>query len=165
MMWTSLLTFLGTMMVEIDGDKNGKYGDIYITIFTDASFCHETVSTGYAIWIKHGFGDTITLSGSSSRPKNSTEAEILSLQVAIRYVEKNLDYMQKRLVIQCDNIGALECVTVPYEDHLLSVRRKHIKAHTNYSDKRSKLNNWCDGKAKKEMRQLRNEKRRKNKWK
>lgn len=132
----------------------------YITVFTDASFCHKTRSTGYAIWIKHGKeGTTERIVGNSSIPKNSTLAERLGLNKAIEYVHRFIDHENKRLVIQCDSKVALYSIKVPFADSLKSLKLKHVKAHQNGIDARSWVNEWCDTAAREQMLILRKEKK------
>lgn len=137
-------------MSNIDFDK-------YITVFTDASYCNDTRSTGYAIWIKYGGGITKRFTGSSTKPTGSNQAEELALKQAMKYVMMHVDYSHKHLVINSDCLGALESLVIPEElkRDLAGIRLKHVKAHQNSVNRRSAVNEWCDREAKREMRNLR----------
>jgi len=132
----------------------------YVTIFVDASYCDKTHSMGWAGWCKYGeCGKNITCSG-TGKAANSTKAELTGLIKMINFViESGVSIKNKKVVIQCDNINALETYKHDrlYELGAKNVKFKHVKAHTNGWDRRSKVNDWCDAQAKEALNRSRNE--------
>lgn len=137
---------------------------LFITIFTDASFCPDTKAMGWAIWIKFGDGETVKWQGGHKGKPNqhSQHAEIHGLKTSLwmcRELQKRnrMILKDKIVVIQCDcqsalnglDISSLKKLGVKY------VKKKWVKAHTTGTDKRSSVNRWCDKEAYKEMAKVR----------
>ena len=134
-----------------------------ITINTDASFCPNTKIWGYAYWIK---SDNFLYKGwwaFKNTVKNSTDAEIKAISNALFIIWiqwHNFDY----IIINRDSIQA-NWKALKTEKHRLKdklneqfwfkkrkIEFRHVKAHTEITDARTYVNDWCDKKAKSEMR-------------
>lgn len=130
--------------------------DDYITVFADASYCSKTNAAGYAFWIKCSQG---TFRKSLSFiTNNSTEAEKRGLDDAVLYVINNINFTGKIMVLQCDNISALNRIDVNYLVKELGFKKitlKHVKGHQGLKNPRSAVNTWCDREAGIKMRELR----------
>ena len=120
--------------------------DIFITAFSDASWSPRTKHFGVGVWIKssegvheHGFGGVC---------ESSHEAESLGLACVVSYL-LSFDIKDKVLVIQCDNISALNQIDQAslYTKGAKFVKLKHVKGHTGLNTNRSKVNDWCDKRA------------------
>lgn len=143
----------------------------YVTIFTDASHDPDTGATGWAGWCKHGTEGNTIRESDIDITDNSTMAELLGLTEMLNRLIANGEvvFAGKNVVIQCDNIGALNALNLEPLRALkvAHIKLKHVKAHTGNTDARSKVNNWCDKQAGRLMRELRSKlqaaDRRKNK--
>lgn len=133
--------------------------DDYVTIFSDASYCHQTGAAGYAGWVKYGSsGKTLKVSD-CFRSKSSEEAETYGIYETIREaLDKGVIIKGKNIIIQCDCIGALNKLdlTVLLDKKPSRVKLKHVKGHSGTGNPRSAVNNWCDKEAKSQMVKLRN---------
>lgn len=132
----------------------------YITIFTDASFCHKTKSAGYACWIKFGVnGETERFSGHDNKLRNSMEAEYHAMKIALIYVNNFIDHQNKVITVQSDCVPALDKLRVRVNDYIdgdySHISFKHVRGHQNSFNARSAVNEWCDGEARRKMRELR----------
>jgi len=138
---------------------------MFITIFTDASFCHYTKATGWAVWIKYGVNGTIVKHQGgfiSKKGKHSNDAELFALDMSIDmcrllYEHNRMDLKDKIVVIQSDCQGALDKTDTStlYKRGVHYVKKKWVKGHSNGEDSRSKVNDWCDTTAFSEMKKLR----------
>jgi len=138
---------------------------MFITIFTDASFCPKTKATGWAVWIKYGLNGTVVKHQGAHiarRNEHSNDAELFALDMAVDMcrllVEHNRMVLKDKIVvIQSDCQGALDKLdTLPlYTRGVHYVKKKWVKAHTNKSDNRSTVNDWCDKTAYGEMKKAR----------
>jgi ribonuclease HI len=152
----------------------------YITINTDASFCHKTKIGGYAFWIKSDFFTIKKQGHFNSLVDNSTDAELRCIANAIATLSvQNLGGYEYILVINTDSKGAVGWMKNPQNktalicklqlDNLLEltnctfVKWKHVKAHSNKDDARSFVNDWCDKMSRKEMHKYRKEQNKFNK--
>ena len=95
------------------------FGDVFITVFADASHCPRTLATGVGFWMKYtdkqGVVQTLTGSNSYRDVKYPHLAELLGLEFALENVAEHVDCAQKILVLQCDNRWALSNVKLPPE--------------------------------------------------
>lgn len=155
----------GKMFNYLDNDplteKTGKTGK-YITIFTDASYCHHTKATGWAIWIKFGpNGSTYRESGGyqSQEGHHSTKAELRALTIALEVIDHipELEVKGKIVTIRSDCKEALHKLSVSelVNKGAHNVTKKWIKSHNGRKDKMSAINTWCDEAAKLRMREVR----------
>ena len=139
----------------------GKKG-IYVTAFTDASFCPMTKAAGWGIWIKFGVnGSTYRDSGGylSKKEDGSAKAELDALErvvdILINY--DKIDVKDKIVIIQSDCKWALQNLSTDKITSLGATRvdKRWVKGHNGKKDKRSAINTWCDAVAKDEMRIVR----------
>jgi ribonuclease HI len=150
------------------GDKR------YITINTDASFCGSTKSGGYAFWIK---GERIAIKkhgGFKDDVKNSTEAEMRAIANAVFVLLKRNPKNFNIIIFNTDSKQSIAHINNPLTDLAKQINNyinqlkevtnaemiefRHVKAHSGKADKRSWVNEWCDVKAKEEMRKVRKRK-------
>lgn len=132
-------------------EANGKF----ITVFTDASHCPDTLAYGLGVWIKHSNGIIIEISKGGIGLKDSTEAEYAGINFALNYIKENLDSRGKILVLQCDNIAALEKLDqfrAKLALQLSHIKLKHVKGHTNGRSNRTRVNAIVDRLAGEQMR-------------
>lgn len=146
-----------------------------VTIFCDASYCHEQKVAGYGYWIaatrgKFGGGDRIRMQGI----QNNTVAEMIalvnSLYVAItkNLVQDNdeilfttdclaaIDAFEgKRKHLNGQEIQVLEKMTLLQQKGKLKLRYRHVKGHTGKTDARSVCNKLCDKRAKQGLKAAR----------
>lgn len=147
----------------------------FITIFSDASFDHTTKASGYAYWLRDDFGKIHRGSGGHAElVESSSEAECVAICVAIVAGIRTLKHEPGYVIsLQSDCIHALKVLQgqIPkpsmieagfskwalrvVQEHGLSLRPKHIKAHTGLDDARSYVNTFCDEASRRRMRHWR----------
>lgn len=153
-----------------------------VTIFTDASFCHQTKAGGGAYWAR----DSEHRAQAAFCIKAATQAHEAELIASCRAImeclkDPNLGPALRQpgtrliLVIDCLFVkSALEWregrKPKMNEDLWIKVTRvrniiyragfelkiNHVKAHTGTKQPRTWVNDWCDSQAKIQMRRLRN---------
>ena len=109
-----------------DSDK-----DLFITVFTDGSWCPDTKASGYAVWIRDGQKPIHMFGAGGFGGRDSYHVESMGLAAAVKYILENCSVHERVLVIQCDNIGALNALDIKQFKKLGAkfVKRKHVKAH------------------------------------
>lgn len=138
-----------------------RMAKLYVSAFADASYCPETGAYGYAFWVKWGHPAETHLDTGSGLCKSSYEAELAGCMAAVEFI-KTLDVTDKIIVLQCDNIQAVDTMRA----HLAKLKElkavkdaypKHVKGHVANSrgGARHYMNNVCDRKAKEAMRSFR----------
>ena len=139
--------------------KPFENSDQWITLFADASFCHQTLAYGWCFWLKHGSpAKTHIHSGGGIKIASSHWAEVEALRQGLKMVE-TMELKGKRVVVQSDCTGAL-AVIVP---ELLRLKdagaaaaySKHVKGHQGNGTPRSSVNTTCDKRARAEMKTYR----------
>ncbi len=90
-----------------DSDK-----DLFITVFTDGSHCPDTKAYGYAVWIRDGQKPIHMFGAGGFDGRDSYHVEQMGLNAARRYMMDNCDLEGRGVVIQCDNVGALNSMDV-----------------------------------------------------
>lgn len=148
----------------IQGDKT-----VITTVFTDASFCHQTRCAGYAVWVKNNSRVLKRYGNFRGKPENSSDAEFMALINGI-YFAMQLAPETTYLIVQTDCMGIIPHANrggLPQRASGRLKRRmrealkgvtldvRHVKAHSRDGSKRSHVNNWCDEFARKAMRQQR----------
>lgn len=136
-----------------------KPGD-FITIFTDASYCHTTGAWGFGFWAKWDAPVQTHLGeGGGTGLDGSLRAEMEALLEAMAWVRKlPLEQRQgKILVMQTDCMGAMPRLEAALyallrECGLKKAYFKHVKGHTGNADPRAYVNNLCDKAARKQMK-------------
>lgn len=129
----------------------------YVTVFCDASHCHETSAAGAAVWIKYGDqGKTIEYAWSFTC-EDSNAAELKALEKGVEILLHQVEINSKFVILTSDCIGALEKVDIEplKQQGARHVKLKHVKGHTSGDDPRSKVNRWCDKIAKSKMQERR----------
>lgn len=134
----------------------------YINITSDASFDRKTYKAGFGFMItsenfklyKHGL-----LKGN---PCTSLEAEIMAIENAMINLLAQPEYKGNEFVlIHTDCVGAIKKITDPKCDLTRRVNKlwrklgtkkgnasfKHIKGHSGEDDSKSRIQQWCDTKA------------------
>lgn len=143
---------------------------MFATVITDASFCHETKSAGWAAWVRiDGYPEPIKRYGEFKvTVESSSKAEILAALNGM-YIAKQLG--ATRIYLQTDYIVAIHLIEGKvnkrglvkfWSDGLtkaglerMHIFGKHVRGHTRTNDARSYVNRWCDQKAKETMRKAR----------
>jgi ribonuclease HI len=147
-----------------------------ITINTDASYCHHTGAGGFACWIVCDIG-RLKYSGVLKNANSAIDAELMAIANAVYLLSKSKFNNGKidNIFINTDCKPAIEKIGCK-KDHKIGryiakrlkkiyrenqankisnnprTKIKHVKAHTNNTDSRSWVNNWCDVEAKTQMK-------------
>lgn len=132
---------------NIDAQAPGESDkDLFITIFTDGSYCQKTKAYGIGVWIRDGSKPAITFGEGGIGANDSGHVESIALNKAKQYALDNCDVEGRVIVIQCDNIGSLNSLDIrPFKKKGAKfVKKKHVKGHTNHKTKRSKVNYIVD---------------------
>lgn len=107
--------------------------ELFITCFTDASYCDQTGAWGICYWIKaYGADEPIVKSmGGINKNYNSTTAELRALNEARDYICSELTVDDKVVVIQCDNESALQRLDISkfQKKGARFVKKKHVYGH------------------------------------
>ncbi len=146
----------------------------FITVFSDASFDHKTKASGYAAWFRDDFQHIHRISGGHAElVDSSSEAECVALCIAIVSAIRILQHQPGDIIsLQSDCIHALKVLQgevkatmielqfsawarVAWLEAGLSLKPKHIKAHTGLTDRRSYVNTFCDEESRRRMRYMR----------
>ena len=124
------------------------------TITVDASFCPHSRCAGYAIWISYDKGPSRYTGRFKRKPKNSTQAEKWAILNGLT-IAKKLGFKKVSLNSDCKPAmsGNGWC------DDEMTVRYRHVKAHTSNAEPRFYVNRWADKHAKRHMRAWRDHER------
>ncbi len=134
------------------------------TVITDASFCHDTKSAGWAAWISPDMGERIKRYGTFKRkPAHSAQAE---LWAAINGITLAAKAGATDIYIQTDCLQVVELINGQtekvYEALMLakfegrpSIKAAHVKGHTRHGAAKFWVNRWCDKHAGIAMREQR----------
>lgn len=134
---------------------------IFVTIFTDGSFCPKTSAWGVGIWLRYSEEQPIEMStGGIGEHSDIYRVELYGLTQALDYLIENYDITDKVIVFQCDNIGAVKAAYDQYNNKLLQagakfVKAKHVKGHSGKQTSRSRVNQIVDKLAGDQMRTYR----------
>ena len=134
---------------------------IFVTIFTDGSFCPKTKAWGVGIWIRYSDNPPIEMAeGGIGDMEDIYRVEYHGLAVALLYVMQEYDLTDKVVVFQCDNIGAVNKIYKDFKDELMEhgakyVKAKHVKGHSGQRTARSRVNQIVDKLAGEQMRKFR----------
>ena len=140
--------------------------ELFITAFTDASYCPHTKAWGVGIWIKDALfdaGKPQVLSRGGIGLANSLLAEAKGLEIAASTILESHNVQGRVIILQCDCSGALQ----KFDTSALMlagaqyVKLKHVKGHSGQQTKRSYVNNLCDAKAGRKMAKYRSQVRQK----
>ena len=146
---------------------------VFITTYTDASFCPNSKVGGWAAYIRTDTGAQ-EYSGTLQQSKSATEAEIKAacnaLAHAIKLVTKDDDFVivlvtdclevqkiinQKRMFGHANPCSKWISTFFSKTPPNVTIRAKKVKAHSNHDGARSWVNNRVDELAKIQMRSIR----------
>ena len=135
---------------------------LFVTVFTDGSYCPRTSAWGVGIWYRYGEEPPVELKYGGLHMPNPMEVEKHGIQTALEIVLNEHDITGKVIIVQCDNVHALQSVVKEYTPKLKAagakfVKAKHVKAHTSHNTSRTKVNAIVDALARKEMEFYRNQ--------
>lgn len=134
---------------------------IWATAITDASFCHQTRSAGWAAWIRiDGHHAAIKAAGQTKvKPLNSTFAEIYA---ALNGIWLAHHHGAEAVLIQTDCMTVVHLVNSRCKNVDMvrlwasgralipvAVKARHVKGHNLHKvkDARTFVNDWCDKQA------------------
>jgi len=134
---------------------------MYITINTDAAIDANGVGY-YAYWIKGDNHIEKKAGQLKTKPRDSTEAEMMAIVNALHAAIKNREFFKTDIVVfNTDSTGAIHAfehrknINTKYSgvrqefDRTTSslkqtIKFKHVKGHTKGNTPREHINNWCD---------------------
>jgi ribonuclease HI len=140
-----------------------------ITIIADASYCPNTKAAGYGVWIAGCYGKS-PFEGQLKSPACNNTAEIMAIANALWHAMHNhLVYANSFVLIQTDSETAIRMFEGKIEPKNqqqvdakyyvrdiirrfdLKVTYRHCAGHTNGPSKRSRAQQHCDDRAKRQM--------------
>ena len=129
---------------------------LIVTVFTDGSYCPKTSAWGVGIWYRYAEESPVELSYGGLHMDNPMEVEKNGIETALCHIMNERDITGKVIIVQCDNVHALQSVVKEYTPKLKAagakfVKAKHVKAHTSHNTSRTKVNAIVDALARKEM--------------
>lgn len=130
------------------------------TIICDASWCPNTKSGGWAVWITTSIGydanrKRIKRSGVfHEKPRGAEEAERWACYNGLWLAAQE---GVKRALIQTDCLNVVQRRGPDWDQVTkflgeMEIRWKHVKGHTDNPESRFYVNRWCDREAKRRMR-------------
>lgn len=151
-----------------------------ITIYTDASYCNETKTGGWACWIKYSPGETALFSGAFKRPVhcvNSAELQAIANALAIVYksgiskktvlvVVTDSQASQQQIAFAqgtkkkvrkkpCNRLQAIAKHILKLVPNGCELRVNKVRAHCKSDGARSYVNNLVDKASRKAMKEKR----------
>lgn len=129
---------------------------LFVTVFSDGSYCPRTSAWGVGIWYRYGEEPPVELKYGGLHMPNPMEVERLGIELALKHIMQNHDLTGKVIVVQCDNIHALRNVVREMTLRLKRagakfVKAKHVKAHTSHDTRRTRVNAIVDTLAREQM--------------
>jgi ribonuclease HI len=138
-----------------------------VTISTDASFNLKLKKGSYSFWISSSLGSYKRSGNLQNNVETSLIAEIQAILNALFFL-KSLDKDWYAIRINTDCLPAKNNLDKPPKKEYLinyfnmfneikkqlkfkKFKINHVKAHTDNSNPRSYVNNWCDQEAKKAL--------------
>lgn len=155
-------------------------GSMVVTIFADASFCHETKAAGWGCWIKNDVRSATYEGVFQVTLDQAREAELCALVNAVhKAVVMTHAPPGSLLVLQTDCMSAIHLLTGRRKEASISLvekaawrkfrelveandldwRLKHVRGHQGGKNARSWVNEKCDSLAKAAMRRARAKRR------
>jgi hypothetical protein len=153
-------------MIKIDrcneDAKPPKESDkgLFVTVFSDGSYCPRTSAWGVGIWYRYAEELPVELKYGGLHMPNPMEVERYGIEVALKHIMEHHDLTGKVIVVQCDNIHALQNVVREMTPQLKCagakfVKAKHVKAHTSNETSRTRVNAIVDMLAREGMEHYR----------
>lgn len=141
----------------------------WATVFTDASFCQQTLIGGWAAWVKY---EGLTHRGSGwlrEAPISSNEAEFMAACNGVFIAVTKFSPTTVHLVTDSRHVilalRGQDPTMSPRERKVLhqireltrsiQLRVKHVKGHTAGQQPRDHVNRWCDAEARRQMKMRR----------
>lgn len=125
---------------------------LFVTVFTDGSYCPRTSAWGVGIWYRYSEEPPVQFNLGGLHMDNPMEVERHGIEIALKHIMDNHDLTGKVVVVQCDNIYALQNVVREMTPQLKRagakfVKAKHVKAHTSHETSRTRVNAIVDSLA------------------
>lgn len=129
---------------------------MFVTVFTDGSYCPRTSAWGVGIWYRYSEGQPVQFNLGGLYMDNPMEVEKHGIKVALNRIINECDLTGKVIVVQCDNIHALKTIVNEMTPALKRagakfVKAKHVKAHTSHETSRTRVNAIVDTLAREQM--------------
>ena len=129
---------------------------LFVTVFSDGSYCPRTSAWGVGIWYHYSEEPPVELKYGGLHMPNPMEVERHGIEVALKHIMEHHDLTGKVIVVQCDNIHALQNVVREMTPQLKRagakfVKAKHVKAHTSHETSRTRVNAIVDALAREQM--------------
>lgn len=133
----------------------------YITIFSDASYCHKSKAAGFGGWIRLPGEQRAHITRGGFTAVDNNWAELEGIMKTLWFAMTKTAFDGVRVVVQCDCEWALKEFIDKHMEMLRdlnpkSIKVKHVKGHQKFNNPRYKVNNLCDEIAKQEMVKYRN---------
>ncbi len=139
------------------------------TVITDASFCHDTKSAGWAAWVsynKDGETRRIKKYGNFKRmPSGSGQAELWAALNGVALAAKagaidvllQTDCMEVVTLLNTNKHKVYQALMLVGIKETIKINTFHVKGHTGSSWKGARfwVNRWCDAQAGAAMRRQR----------
>ncbi len=151
-------------MIKVDKyneDSPKPINGEFITVFTDGSHCPNTNAWGVGIWIRYHNLPPIEIShGGLGEYDNAFRVECHGIKYACDYLIATYDITNMIVIVQCDNIGALNkvipnCIRKLKDAGAKYVKAKHVKAHSSNTSNRTAVNAIVDKLARAQMEKYR----------
>ena len=129
---------------------------LFVTVFSDGSYCPRTSAWGVGIWYRYAEEQPVELKYGGLHMPSPMEVERLGIEIALKHIIEHHDLTGKVIVVQCDNIHALQNVVREMTPRLKRagakfVKAKHVKAHTSHETSRTRVNAIVDALAREQM--------------
>ena len=129
---------------------------LFVTVFSDGSYCPRTSAWGVGIWYRYCEEPPVEFKYGGLHMPNQMEVERHGIEVALKHIMEHHDLTGKVIVVQCDNIHALQNVVREMTPKLKCagakfVKAKHVKAHTSHETSRTRVNAIVDALAREQM--------------
>lgn len=155
-----------------------------VTVICDASFCPDTKSSGWGVWIKSARGKCVRSGSFTNKPEKSYEAEAMAVSIAVFLAFKyGIARAGDKLLIQSDCLMVIHAYngimsekkispvlqqTISYTRDLAKerdckIQLRHVKGHAPQEGNRNYVNEICDKMARKVMKAQRKTTRKKEK--
>jgi len=140
-----------------------------ITIFTDASYHHQSRAGGWGCWAKHNNGKLFRSGYFEKKIRSSSDAELAAAINGIYLTLKEFNPTSGKIIIGIDNTRAIGMIngsmtpSATEQDMVVELKKllklynmiieaRHVKAHVNRGDRRNFVNNLVDRAAYEEMK-------------
>lgn len=149
-----------------------------VTINTDASFSYNHKKASYAFWIVSDYGKLCRYGALKGNTKTPTHGEFKCIVNALHCLFVYLKWPITKIIVNTDSMNSIHLlkndkvslkmyridkkqfkeelsawhsINWRYISKKVSIKFRHVKAHTNTDSARSWVNQWCDTKAKESL--------------